>query len=220
MTQAHALPRTGAEMRDGKRSGVHEHAISDLGMWIFLATETLFFGVLFFAYTIARIRFPDAFARASDRTDLLLGTLNTGVLLTSSLVMALAVQAARSDRRRAAAVLLSATAVLGTVFLAVKGVEYRREYVEHLVPGINFAFASQYRDGAQIFFWLYFVMTGFHAIHLAIGVALLALVSVRLYLRGFGAQTPLSVEVSGLYWHFVDIVWIFLFPCLYLVSRS
>ncbi len=193
---------------------------ADFGMWIFLATETLFFGVLFFVYLVARLQFPDAFAAAGRHTDMLFGTLNTAVLLTSSLTMALAVGFAGRDSRRASCLLLGATVVLGAAFLAVKGIEYRNEYLEHLLPGAGFRFDAVHFRGAQMFFWLYFVMTGFHAVHLVIGMGIVSFVALRLWRLGPRIQTPESVAITGLYWHFVDIVWIFLYPCLYLIARS
>jgi cytochrome c oxidase subunit 3 len=192
----------------------------DLGMWVFLTTETLFFGVLFFGYLMARLRFPDAFAAAGRHTDLVLGTINTAVLLTSSLAMALAVRAAAIRRRRWTVLLLGATLALGVAFLVIKGFEYRAEYLQHLVPGTDFRFDAAQRHAAELFFWLYFVMTGIHAVHLAIGIGVIGVVAARLGVRGFAVQSPLSIEMAGLYWHFVDIVWIFIYPCLYLIARS
>ncbi|MEP7060860.1 MAG: cytochrome c oxidase subunit 3 [Betaproteobacteria bacterium] len=190
----------------------------EFGMWVFLTTETLFFGVLFFAYLIMRLRYADGFAAASRHTNMLLGTLNTAVLLTSSVTMAIAVDAAKIGRARLCAMLLSSTAVLGIVFLAIKGYEYHAEYVQHLFPGNGFEAVSV--AGMQTFFWLYFVMTGFHALHLLIGVALVALMAARVRSGAFVAQSPASIDNAGLYWHFVDIVWIFMYPALYLVARS
>lgn len=189
-------------------------------MWVFLTTETLFFGVLFFAYLVMRLAHPEGFAAASRHTDMLMGTLNTAVLLTSSMTMALAVEAATLGRARLASRLLTATLLLGVVFLAIKGYEYRREYVEHLWPGSGFRFDGPNAAGAQTFFWLYFVMTGFHALHLVIGVALVGFMAWRLARGGLTAQSAASIDNAGLYWHFVDIVWIFMYPALYLVSRS
>ena len=102
----------------------------------------------------------------------------------------------------------------------IKGFEYRAEYLQHLVPGADFRFDAAQRDAAQLFFWLYFVMTGIHAIHLAIGIVVIGVVAARLAFGGFALQSPLSVEMAGLYWHFVDVVWIFIYPCLYLIARS
>lgn len=190
-----------------------------LGVWIFLATEVLFFGPLFFGYLYVRMHFPDAVAAASRHTDIVLGTLNTAILLTSSLCMALAAGTDRPPRR--AAWLLWACAALGSAFLVIKGVEYRHEYVGHLFPDRGFAPADA-RDagqahGMQLFFLLYFAMTALHAVHLAVGIGLCALVALGLRR---GNANGGHVELAGLYWHFVDVVWIFLYPLLYLVGRA
>ena len=145
-----------------------------LGMWIFLATEVLFFGALFLAYTAARLQFPDAFAAASRHTSVVLGTANTAVLLTSSFCMALAAHAAAARAARRTVALLTATACLGLVFAAIKLVEYGLDYRDHLVPLVDFAFDPRYVRGAYIFFGFYFVMTGVHLVHLVVGIALVA----------------------------------------------
>lgn len=190
-----------------------------LGVWIFLATEVLFFGPLFFGYLYVRTHFPDAAAAASRHTDILLGTLNTAILLTSSLCMALAAGPARPPRR--AAWLLWACAALGVAFLVIKGVEYRHEYGEHLFPDRGFAPADarepEHAHAMQLFFLLYFAMTALHAVHLAVGIGLCVLVALRLRR---GKANGEHAELAGLYWHFVDVVWIFLFPLLYLVGRA
>lgn len=199
-------------------SASQEHVATRLGMWIFLTTETLFFGVLFFAYAMARWHFPDAFAAASRHTHLVLGTANTAILLTSSFTMALAVRAAKLDAKRSCARLLGATAALGLVFIVIKGIEYALEYREHLVPDVNFTFDPAYARGADYFFGFYFASTGLHALHLVIGIAIVAAMIWRTRHRRDAPAR--AVEVTGLYWHFVDLVWIFLYPALYLVSRS
>ena len=191
----------------------------DLGMWVFLASEVLFFGVLFVGYTMTRLRFPDAFAAAGRHTSLPLGTINTAVLLTSSLAMALAVQRLCHGRCRVARRLLGATAALGMLFLGIKAAEYGLDYTEHLVPALDFRFDAAHAAGARLFFWLYFVITGVHAVHLTIGVAL-TLAAMRWLHGSQRAERFDRVRVVGLYLHFVDIVWIFVFPCLYLVSRT
>jgi len=188
-----------------------------LGMWIFLGTELLFFGGLLVAYAYARTHWPQGFAVAGRRTDVLLGTVNTGVLLTSSAVIAFAVACAEAPAyRRWTARALWLTAALGVVFLAVKGVEYAHEWREHLFPTASFALADT--AGAELFFLLYFVMTGLHAVHLAIGIA-----GVAVFASADGTAkawaTPPRLEVMALYWHFVDVVWIVLYPLLYLVER-
>jgi cytochrome c oxidase subunit 3 len=192
---------------------------ADLGMWIFLTTETLFFGALFFAYTIARLKFPHAFAAAGRQTDLALGTLNTAILLTSSLFMALAVEQVNRGVRRAGVRFLEVTAALGSVFVAIKATEYWIDFSHHLVPGAGFAFDARDLPGAELFFTLYFIMTGIHALHLLIGIGLTLVTAHRLRRAGSEAQVD-RVRCVGLYWHFVDVVWVFLFPCLYLIARS
>jgi cytochrome c oxidase subunit III len=190
-----------------------------LGMWIFLATEMMFFGALFFAYAIGRYNFPDAFAAASRHTNILLGTTNTAVLLTSSLFMALAVRSASLGARRMTVVMLAITALLGVAFAGIKIGEYVLDYHEHLVPTLDFSFDAQYARGAWLFFGLYFATTGLHLLHLSVGIAAVTILGWRVFAARQNALAD-HVEITGLYWHFVDIVWIFLYPCLYLVSRA
>jgi cytochrome c oxidase subunit 3 len=192
---------------------------SSLGMWAFLATEILFFGGLFTAYAVYRLSYPEAFAAASNRLDIVLGTVNTAVLIASSLTMALAVFAAHSARPRTQAGFLIATLILGSVFLGIKAIEYAHKFHEHLFPGPGFQFAGADPRNAEIFFSLYFAMTGMHALHMIIGAALLAVIAVQAWRGSFSKDYYTPVEIVGLYWHFVDIVWIFLFPLLYLVGR-
>jgi len=190
-----------------------------LGMWVFLITEILFFGGLFAVYTVYRHAYPAAFAAASHELDITLGAINTAVLIGSSLTMALAVHSAQTGARRLTSVFLIATIVLGGVFLGIKATEYAHKFAEHHVPGPGFQFAPEYVRQAQVFFSLYFAMTGLHALHMVIGIGVL-LVLLWLSWRGrFSAEYFTPVEVTGLYWHFVDIVWIFLFPLLYLIGR-
>src|SRR4051812_39303570 len=196
-----------------------QHDVATLGMWIFLVTELLFFGGLFLTYAIYRAWYPDDFTAASHELLVWAGGLNTVVLITSSLTMALAVQAAQTGRSRALVVLLLTTMALGCVFLGVKAFEYRTEYLEHHIPGAGFQFAPVHLLHAQLFFSLYFMMTALHALHMIIGLGVMA---AMVWLAWRGRITPdyaHPVEVTGLYWHFVDIVWIFLFPLLYLIGR-
>jgi cytochrome c oxidase subunit III len=190
-----------------------------LGMWVFLATEIMFFGGLFAAYVVYRGSFGRAFAAASRHLDIALGTTNTAVLIASSLTMALAVRGAQTGRRRSLALFLSLTMVLGSIFLGIKMHEYHHKWVEHLVPGAGFAFPGAEARHAEIFYCLYFGMTGLHALHMIVGIGVL-LVMLVLGVRGrFTPGNHNAVECAGLYWHFIDIVWIFLFPLLYLVGR-
>lgn len=191
------------------------------GMWVFLATELMFFGPLFFGYYYGRTHFPQGFAAASRHTEVMLGTINTAILLTSSLCMAIAVHARKFDANRLAQRMLLLTAALGIAFLAIKGTEYRHEWQEHLFPGAGFSFPEQrHAPAAEIFYFLYFALTGLHALHLTIGIVAVSIFALALSrgARHFAAAD--RIEVLGLYWHFVDVVWIFLYPILYLVGRS
>jgi cytochrome c oxidase subunit III len=192
---------------------------SSLGMWVFLVTEVMFFGGVFTAYAIYRHYYFDAFAAASHHLDIALGGINTAVLLTSSLTMVLAVNAAASGARRPLLGFLALTAVLGCVFLGIKAIEYGHKLEDGLFPGRGFRFEGPLARNAELFYIFYFSMTGLHALHMIIGVGLLAWLLARARRGAFhpGYYTP--VEVVGLYWHFVDVVWIFLFPILYLVGR-
>ena len=193
-----------------------EPEIGKLGMWVFLASEVLFFGGLFLAYLYGRTHWPQGWAAASRHTDVVLGTVNTALLLTSSAAVALAVACEEDARQRRWTVrLLALTATLGAAFLVVKGFEWHAEWDEHLFPGPAFALAVQ---GAQAFFVLYFVMTGLHGVHMIFGIAALAVLARGRSRRRAWAGAR-QIEVAALYWHFVDIVWIFLYPLLYLVQR-
>jgi cytochrome c oxidase subunit III len=197
-----------------------QHAAASLGMWAFLVTEIMFFGGMFLAYSIYRTGAAEAFAHASHHLDVRLGTLNTAVLIGSSFTMALAVHGAQVGWRRGPiALCLALTMALGTVFLCVKGYEYAHKFHEHLVPGPAFAYDGPDARHAQIFFSLYFTMTGFHALHMIIGLGILTWLMLGVRRGRFGPAYFTPVEMAGLYWHFVDIVWIFLFPLLYLIGR-
>lgn len=188
-----------------------------LGMWAFLATEVLFFGAMFMTYITYRRAYPQAFAEASHHTIVLFGTVNTAILLTSSLMVALAVHAARLDKIKWVFRFLAIAVFLGLCFLAVKGLEYHEDLNEHLWPGPHFR--ADLPPESQIFWVLYWIMTGVHAVHVTVGVVLLSIIAWMTSRRRFSAAYHTPVEISGLYWHFVDIVWIFLYPLLYLIQR-
>ena len=192
---------------------------AQLGMWLFLATEVLFFGGLSVSYTVYRLTYPQAFAAGSNALSLLAGSLDTAILLTSSLAMALAVHAARAGSRWLCGLLLFTAATIGAGFLVVHGFEYYHDFTEHHVPGKLFAFAGDApANQVQLFFLLYFLLTGLHSVHVTIGVGLLLVLALQAWAGRFSRDYYNPVEVGGLYWHFVDIVWVFLFPLLYLVA--
>jgi cytochrome c oxidase subunit 3 len=194
------------------------------GMWVFLASELLFFGPLLFGYFYLRVHFPHETALGSRHTLMLAGTVNTAVLLTGSLAVAMAGQAVRADRRHLAARLLGAAAFLGLVFIAIKGFEYYKEFGEHLFPGAGFhpidARTASDLHGMELFFLLYFALTSLHALHLSIGIVACIVVALRLRHPPPHALGEDAVELAGLYWHFVDVVWVLLYPLIYLVGRS
>ena len=201
---------------------------SILGMWIFLITEIMFFGGLFLAYIVYRTMYPDAWIAGSNQLNVPLGALNTTVLICSSLTMALAVRAAQVGSRRGQIVNLVLTILLGSTFLVVKYFEYAAKFHHGLVPGVLWNPMHDMPDGtvqalalpggAQLFFSLYFIMTGIHAAHMVVGIGLMLVILAMAWRGRFGPDYYGPVEVSGLYWHFVDIVWIFLFPLLYLLG--
>jgi cytochrome c oxidase subunit III len=196
-----------------------QHEAAQLGMWIFLATELMFFGGLFTAYTVYRHHHPEAFAAASGKLNLVLGGINTVVLLTSSLTVVLALHAARTGQRERLTLWLAVTAVLGTAFLVIKGFEYHGDYAENLMPGLAFVEAEWKNPaGVKLFLLIYYLMTGVHAVHLIIGIVLMCVLAVMAWQNRFTAANHSPVEVCGLYWHFVDVVWIFLLPLLYMVG--
>ncbi|HXZ32689.1 MAG TPA: cytochrome c oxidase subunit 3 family protein [Terriglobales bacterium] len=199
-----------------------------LGMWLFLATEIMFFGGMFCAYLVYRYWYYNEFAAGSRSLDLTWGTLNTAVLICSSLTVALGVRAAQLGKRKLLIVLLVLTLLFGLTFLGIKGIEWYAKYTEHHIPGASFDASDLIKDypqipidpaHEQIYFSLYFAMTGLHALHMIIGVGIFSFI---LFYAWKGRYTPAyhtPVEISGLYWHFVDIVWIYLFPLLYLIDR-
>jgi len=215
------------------------HETAQFGMWVFLASEALFFGGLFLAYLYGRSHWPEGFDAAARHTDLVIGSINTAVLLTSSLFVALAVVAARALRpversrgeaspaqrasvHRRIAVFLWITAALGVAFLALKGIEYRKDWLDGLVPGAAFRLGDEAGAppvGAALFYVLYWVMTGLHTVHLTIGVGVLAVFAAGASHEADWVQPP-RIDVAALYWHFVDVVWILLYPLLYLPGRA
>jgi cytochrome c oxidase subunit 3 len=189
---------------------------TSLGMWVFIGQEIMFFGGLFLAYTVYRNLYSHAFAAASHHLSWKLGAFNTAVLIFSSLTMALAVHAAALGKRLQIVGWLIGTVVLGSVFLGVKVIEYGDKFKHGLVPGAHFTGAP--KGPEEIYFSLYFAMTGLHALHMVIGVPILLTIAYFAWKGQYGPEYHSPVEYVGLYWHFVDIIWIFLFPLLYLIG--
>jgi cytochrome c oxidase subunit 3 len=201
-----------------------------LGMWVFLLTEIMFFGGMFGAYTMYRGMYPEAFASTSYYMNPLFGAMNTAVLIVSSLTMALAVRSARLGEQKALQLFLILTMIFGIAFLVIKGFEYHEHWEQMKVPlfaghwdysnNAEFPNQAQFARPAQIMFCFYFFMTGFHALHMVVGLGLMTTIFVMARKGTFSPSYFTPVEISGLYWHFVDIVWIFLFPLLYLIGRT
>jgi cytochrome c oxidase subunit 3 len=205
------------------------------GMWLFLLTEIMFFGGMFMAYLLYRNWYYPAFATASNTLNIWEGAINTAVLITSGFCMALGVYAAEVRKKGMLVTTLILTTVFGLIFLGIKYDEYHEKYELHHIPGNNFSvsqFVNPHAYGiqeeplapdmaqrTQIFFFLYFAMTGMHALHMIIGIVLLAWLIKRAQRGDFTNGYVAPIENFGLYWHFVDIVWLFLFPLLYLINR-
>jgi cytochrome c oxidase subunit 3 len=196
-----------------------QRIVSELGMWVFLATEVMFFGGMIAGYAAYRYAHPLGFSLGSKELSVLIGGINTGVLLVSSFTVALAVHAARVGARRLLLASLAATIVLGFTFLGFKAYEWWHHYHEGLVPGIHFTYTGPEAPAVGMFFWLYFALTGVHAVHLTVGIGIMAVIAFLAWRGRYSPAYHNPVEIAGLYWHFVDIVWIFLLPILYLVGR-
>jgi cytochrome c oxidase subunit 3 len=211
-----------------------QHEAATLGMWAFLATEVLFFGGALAGYAVYRSRYGDAFAAASHHLYLWIGVINTAVLLTSSFMMALAVNAAKQGNRKKIVTFLILTILLGLAFLCIKGIEYYLDYREHLVPGnifeANWHEIFPHIDGAhpgsmmflrqvQLFLMFYYILTGIHAVHMIVGISVMIVLAVKASRGRYTAEYNSPIDMAGLYWHFVDVVWIFLLPLLYMVQH-
>ena len=193
---------------------------SILGMWTFLVTEIMFFGGLFLAYLVYRHASPMGFQEASHHLNIYWGAANTAILIVSSLTMALAVRAAQTSQPvRTQVAWLLWTMFFGAAFLGIKAIEYTDKFKDHIVPGPNFVWEGLYPKPAEQFYSLYFAMTGLHALHMVIGLGIMGWITFMAWRRTFNSEYYTPVEIAGLYWHFVDIVWIFLFPLLYLIGR-
>ena len=230
MSDSHAVAEHNPALRHHFADMEQQKDAASLGMWVFLVTEIMFFGGMFCAYLVYRLAHFNDFAAASQSLSIQLGATNTAVLIASSLTVVLAVNAAQRGRRKLLVFYLLATIVLGCTFLGIKAKEYADKFKEHHVPGASFHFVPEHMEGhpeqppvdqrhAEMFFSLYFAMTGMHAIHMIIGVGLFTTLTVLSWKGRYSAEYYTPIENAGLYWHFVDVVWIYLFPLLYLISR-
>lgn len=189
-----------------------------LGMWVFLVTEILFFGGLFVAYIVYRAWHPELFTMAATQLDTMMGGINTLVLIGSSLTMALAIRAAQTDNPSASIKYLASTVALAFVFMIIKYFEYTHKFELGILPGENYTFTGIDHPNANIFFSIYYMMTGLHGIHVIIGIGIITWLIIKTKKGAFSSSYYTPVEITGLYWHLVDIIWIFLFPLLYLID--
>ena len=187
-----------------------------LGMWLFIFSEIMFFGMLFLLYTVYRSRYPGDFHAAAQNMDTLIGTVNTAVLLTSSMFVAMSIHAVREGRKGLAELFLATTIVLGVSFLIIKAFEWLSHFHHGLYPGSPVFLKLSKRQA--LFFGLYYIMTGLHGLHVFIGVVVLSVMLVLIHTERINETKYLAFENAGLYWHLVDIIWIFLFPLFYLIT--
>jgi cytochrome c oxidase subunit 3 len=233
VTDSHAATQHGPELRHHFADEEQQRNSASLGMWLFLGTEIMFFGGMFLAYLVYRMNYFTDFAAASSSIAVWPGAINTAVLLCSSLTVVLSVRAAQMGDRKLLVFLLILTLIFGLAFLGIKGYEWHEKYVERHIPGHfmgrDFNADDLARDHpkvhiqpehAQIFFSLYFAMTGIHALHMIVGVGIFLWLIYKAWKGDFGPKYYTPVEIGGLYWHFVDVVWIYLFPLLYLIDRK
>jgi len=229
LSDSHAAVQHGPELLHHFADEEQQRNASSLGMWLFLGTEIMFFGGMFLAYLVYRLNYYNEFAAASRSLNFWMGTINTLVLICSSLTVVLAVRAAQMGKRKLLISMLVVTLVFGLTFLAVKGFEWKEKFEEHHIPGSSFSAADLIRNypqlhvqpqHAQVYFSLYFAMTGLHALHMLIGVGIFVWLIYKAWKGDFSPKYYTPVEIAGLYWHFVDVVWIYLFPLLYLIDRK
>jgi cytochrome c oxidase subunit 3 len=211
------LPARPAHLQHHFVTSEQQFDAAKMGMWLFLVTELLLFCGMFVAYTVYRIWHPEVFAAASTLLDRTWGAVNTVVLLTSSLTVALSIRSIQVGNKKWLVLNLIFTILLACVFLVVKYFEYTHKFHEHIFPGANYAYEGLDMAYVPIFFSIYYVMTGIHGVHVLVGIGILSWIAVKAQRGAFSSEYYTPVELSGLYWHLVDIIWIFLFPLLYLI---
>jgi cytochrome c oxidase subunit 3 len=202
-------------------SSMHQQMeASVMGMWVFLITEIMFFGGMFCGYMVYRYMHYGAWLAGSQHMDFWYGTVNTVVLLCSSLTMVLAVRASQLGQRKLIVLFLLITILFGLAFLGIKAEEYYLHWQRGEFPGLHWDYSGPDPEGVSLFFSFYWAMTGFHALHMIIGVGLVSVIAFQAWRGRYTADYYNPVEITGLYWHFVDIIWIYLYPLLYLVSHK
>lgn len=207
---------TTLELREQFANPEQQLETAKIGMWVFLVTEIMLFGGLFMAFTVYRMYYPLAFDAGSREMDIVLGSINTAVLICSSFAMAMADHSAEAGNRKLLALFLILTMLIGCVFLGIKFTEYYKHYQDHKAPGVWFEYSGANPGRVQMFFVFYFIMTGLHAIHMLIGLSVLSVMLFRTMVGTFTARYYTPIQLSGLYWHFVDVVWVFLYAIFYL----
>jgi cytochrome c oxidase subunit 3 len=217
VTAAEAPPLVEAALREPWEDLDRQREAASFGMWVFLASEILFFSGLFLAYVVYRALYQGPMVEAARHADFFYGTLNTAILMTSSLTLVLAARGGEAGFRRFALWCMAATIALGFGFIVVKGFEYAKDISDHLLPAYNY----DLQPPETVLFWsFYWVATGLHACHVTVGIALIARLLYQGLRRTLPLETSPAVEATALYWHLVDIIWIFLYPCIYLVGRA
>lgn len=205
------------EVADHFENAVVQERAARFGMWVFLASETLLFGALFGLYTAYRTLYSEAFQEAARHQIQIIGFANTLILVTSSFAVAWSIHCIRHDRRRRAVIMLAIAILLGLSFLVLKSIEYAQHFHHGIKPGVFYSSTELPEHGAQIFFTLYYFLTGLHAAHVIAGMGLLTWAAFLVQRGRVTATRHTTLELSGLYWHLVDLVWIFLWPLLYLL---
>lgn len=213
-----APPRRIAEHFESLEKQAHA---ARLGMWVFLASEVLFFSGLFALYAAYRTEHPEGFGMGVEHNTIVYGSVNTAVLLLSSYTVALGVHELRIGNRRASALLVGVTVLLGLCFLVIKTLEYLKHFGEGIFPAGGGSFFAEHREpGIKMFFTLYFCMTGLHALHVIVGMGVLSVLLVRVARGTIGAWAPHPLAIGAIYWHLVDVIWIFLWPLFYLIPGN
>lgn len=205
-------------LREQFNSPQQQRDTATIGMWVFLATEVMFFGGLFASYAVYRMYYTQAFLEGAREMTLVIGTVNTAVLMTSSFTMNMAIESIAKNKQNRTYWLLILTAVIGLIFIGLKFTEYFLHYQDHKVPGIWFESNKPYARQEELFFFFYFALTGLHVVHLSIGVGLTTVTAVRTALGRFNGNYHTAVDLVGVYWHFVDIIWAFIYAIFYVVG--